>query len=84
MRFMLQLMFQQEASGKSWYFCMNLLTKDSSKRDNCYSQKDTEDILNVITDIYFVTAINNCVNNFVTNMANRVINICWKNDMLYE
>ena len=81
---MLQLMFQQEASGKSRYFYMNLLTKDSSKRDNCYSQKDNEDILNVITDIDFVTAINNCVNNFVTNMANRVINICWKNDMLYE
>ena len=42
-----------------------MLTKAISKRANCDSLKDIEDISNVITDIDSVTAINNCVNNCI-------------------
>ena len=52
---------------------MKLLTKDSSKRANGNSQKDTEDISNVITDIDSVTTMNNCVNNAITDMTNHVV-----------
>ena len=36
-----------------------------------------------MADIDSVTAINNCVNNSVTAMTNRII-IFWKNDMIYD
>ena len=45
---------------------MKLLKKDSSKGANSDSQKDI-DISNVITDIDSITAINNYVNNSVTD-----------------
>lgn len=46
---------------------MKLLKKDSSKGANSDSQKDIIDISNVITDIDSITAINNYVNNSVTD-----------------
>ena len=36
-----------------------------------------------MADIDSVTAINNCVNNSVTAMTNRII-IFWKNDIIYD
>ena len=51
---------------------MKWLTKGSSKRP-CYdSQKDIEDISNVITDICSVLA------------TNKLSIFFWKNDILYE
>ena len=63
---------------------MKWLTKVTSKRHYYDSQKDIEDILNVIPDIYSITATNNCANNSGTDMANCVINDFLKNDILYE
>ena len=65
---------------------MKKLTKDSSKRANCDSQKNIKDISNAITDIDLVTTINNCVNNSVADMTNQVIIFFffWKNDMLLD
>lgn len=51
---------------------MKQLTKDSSKRPNCDSQKDTEDFSNVITDTDSVVAINNCFIISVTDMVHHV------------
>ena len=51
---------------------MKYLTKHSSKRANCDSQKDTEDFSNVITDTDSVVAINNCFIISVTDMVNHV------------
>ena len=51
-------------------FIWKLLTKDSSKKANCYTHKDIEDIANVIKESDSVTATDNCVNNSITDMAN--------------
>ena len=53
---------------------MKWLTKDISKRANCDSQKVIEDILNIMTDIETIAAVNNWVNNSVTDLTNRIIN----------
>ena len=64
---------------------MNMLTKDSSKRANCGSQKDIEYISNVITDIDFLTA-NNWIGNSVTDMANQLFRktMCYMNNKHYH
>ena len=49
---------------------MKWLTKDISKRANCDNQKVIEDILNIMTDIETIAA----VNNWVTDLTNRIIN----------
>lgn len=59
---------------------MKLLTKDSSKRANCDTQKDIEDITNVTIDINSVKAMYNCIKNSITNMTTDVIKCFWKND----
>ena len=53
---------------------MKWLTKDISKRANCDNQKVIEDILNIMTDIETIAAVNNWVNNSVTDLTNRIIN----------
>ena len=63
---------------------MKLLTKKRSKRANSDSQKNIEDLSNVIADIDSVTAINNYFNNEVTDMANYIAIFFLKHDMLYE
>ena len=63
---------------------MKWLTKDISKRANCDNQKVIEDILNIMTDIETIAAVNNWVNNSVTDLTNRIINFFRNNDMLYE
>ena len=63
---------------------MKWLTKDISKRANCDNQKVIEDILNIKTDIETIAAVNNWVNNSVTDLTNRIINFFRNNDMLYE
>lgn len=52
---------------------MKFLTKDSSKRANCDTQKDIEDITNVTIDINSVKAMYNCIKNSITNMTTDVI-----------
>ena len=63
---------------------MKWLTEDISKRANCDNQKVIEDILNIKTDIETIAAVNNWVNNSVTDLTNRIINFFRNNDMLYE
>ena len=61
---------------------MKLLIKDSLKGAKWDTQKNVEDITNVITDFDFATATNYCVNNSVTDMTYGAIKTFWKNDCL--
>ena len=78
-----------QASGNTKCFYMKLLSKNSSERANCDSQKNIEGFLNVVTDIDSITTINNSVTNSVTEMTTGIINIflrkttCYINLKLY-
>ena len=59
---------------------MKLLTKDNSKKANCDTEKDIEDIEDIVIKyIHSATTTDNCVNNSITDMANCATNFLGKN-----